>query len=232
MLILPIILGAGLISFELIYEISSSSDKISKEINDYEVQIKQRMKEEVEEAVYTADSYYTNNKNTYSNDLIKQQIIQLLENLKSSDVGYFFAADYQGYNLLGPGKNNNVYDIEDMNGFKVVQALIKAAKQGGGYVEYVMPPIDGAKEVPKISYVLPFQPFNCYIGAGVNLSEITTITNRIKSETMQKALQSIIITGILILLFILLFRRVNIAYFYIVLRQKCGKNSGSSVSNV
>lgn len=209
MFFILIAIAIGLICFEAVYELSTSNIRQAQEISEYEVHIKDRMKEEVVKAIQIAGFYYTQNNNSLTKEEIKLGVVALLEKITSDDVGYFFAADYQGENMLGPSKGNNFYDIEDINGLKVVQELIKAAKQGGGYVEYVMPPLDGIEQVSKISYVMPFEPFGWYFGAGVNLYEIDTIVEQIKADRIHKNVQTIISTSILILILMLIFRRLN-----------------------
>ena len=53
--------------------------------------------------------------------------------------GYIFVGQWDGLSLAGPGSGTNVIDIEDADGMKLVQKLIKTASEGGGYVEYRMP---------------------------------------------------------------------------------------------
>lgn len=210
MLILAIIIGLGLISFEVTYETIASKIRLETEVSKYENKIRERIKEEVENAVIIANILYLENSaKGESKEDIKKQTMSLLEHLGSEDVGYFFAADYSGNEMLGPSKGKNVYEFEDNNGLKVIQELIKTAKSGGGYLEYVIPSLEGTGPMPKVSYVLPFEPFNCYIGAGVNLEEIDAIINQIENETLQKNIQTIIISCILVIILVLIFIRVN-----------------------
>ncbi|MFA9422865.1 MAG: HD domain-containing phosphohydrolase [Sedimentibacter sp.] len=209
MFFILISIAVGLVFFEAVYELHTSNIRQAQEISEYDIHIKDRMKEEVNKAIQIANFYYKQNINERTEEEIKLEVVALLEQITSADVGYFFAADYNGNNVLGPSKGSNFYDIEDKNGLKVVQELIKAAKQGGGYVEYVMPPLDGIEQVPKISYVMPFEPFGWYFGAGVNLYEIDVIEGQIKAERIQKTIQTIISTSILILILMLVFKRIN-----------------------
>lgn len=208
-LIISIILGLGFMGVETVLELTSSYMRQTHEISTYEAQIKARIKEEVTEAIQIANYYYIQHKDTLPASQVQQNILALLSELKSNDVGYFFSADYQGNNLLGPDKGNNVYNIEDMNGLKVVQELIKTAKAGGGYVTYVMPPLKGIEQVPKISYVLPFEPYSWYIGAGVNLSEIDTIKDQIRTATIQQTLRILLVTSVIVIFMVLVFQDIN-----------------------
>ena len=77
---------------------------------------------------------------------------------------YLFIFTTNGY-VIFHGANRsvearNVLDSEDVNGFRMVEALIKAARAGGGYVEYYYddPSIEGDEDTgsPKISYAQSF----------------------------------------------------------------------------
>ncbi|MBS7528751.1 diguanylate cyclase [Fusibacter paucivorans] len=212
-LIIPLVVGIGLMLAETFYEVSAGQKREALGIAQYELQIKNRMKEEVTKAVQIADFYYIHNSRALSREALQLEIVAILEQLQSEDVGYFFIADYQGNNMLGPSKGNNFYDIEDKNGLKVVQELIKKAKEGGGYVTYIMPPIDSVEQVPKISYVMPFEPFDWYIGAGVNLSEIDTIKAQISREIHRKNLKTIAITCAMIVSLMVLFWLINNRFY-------------------
>ncbi len=73
-------------------------------------------------------------------DDAKQQVVAILNNLTFGDDGYFFAYTYDGTNLVLPYQQEllgqNLWDVEDYRGFKLLQALIEQAKEGGGFVTY------------------------------------------------------------------------------------------------
>ncbi|MCG8508918.1 MAG: cache domain-containing protein [Rhodospirillales bacterium] len=96
----------------------------------------------------------------------KSRALGILERVRYGDDGYLFAGNWQGLSLLGPAAGKNMWEIEDPNGLKVVQELVKTSRNGGGYVEYVLPSIDGGPTYPKISYVSGIEDWNWYIGAG------------------------------------------------------------------
>ncbi len=57
-------------------------------------------------------------------------------------------------------EGQNLIDLEDANGVKIVQELIAVAAEGGGYVEYLWPDpvVEGDEEIgsPKVSYAIPY----------------------------------------------------------------------------
>jgi len=72
---------------------------------------------------------------------LREKFIAKLGNFRFSTdkKKYFFAATYEGISLTYPAKGKNVLDATDVNGKKIVQELIVTAKNGGGYVNYVVP---------------------------------------------------------------------------------------------
>jgi diguanylate cyclase (GGDEF)-like protein/PAS domain S-box-containing protein len=208
-IILPVVIGIFFVIFQFFYEFKISESRIQTETNNYETAIKNRMEEEVNNAIFLSNYYYTTNKGKLSDEEIKNAIIEMLENLQSDDVGYFFAADFSGNTMIGPNKGKNTYNIEDKNGLKVVQELIKSAKAGGGFIKYVMPPIEGVEQDPKISYVMPFEPYQWYIGAGVPLSQIETIQTQNRQDMIAKNIHSILLISFLIMLVVAFLGYIN-----------------------
>ena len=78
----------------------------------------------------------------------------------------------------------NVLDVEDVNGVKIVQELIAAAHAGGGFVKYYWdnPAVEGDEDTqsPKLSYVIPLTIFNqvFVVGAGIYLDPDTAVEGR------------------------------------------------------
>ena len=67
-----------------------------------------------------------------------------------------------------------VLDSEDINGVKIVQELIKVAREGGGYVQYYFndPSVEGDEDTgsPKVSYAQSFATRGgreIIVGAGI-----------------------------------------------------------------
>ena len=75
---------------------------------------------------------------------------------------YLFVATTDGIMVLHGAspdlEGENLYDLEDSNGVKIVQELLAAAAEGGGYVEYIWPDpaVEGDTGSPKVSYAIPY----------------------------------------------------------------------------
>ena len=57
-------------------------------------------------------------------------------------------------------EGQDLIDLEDADGVKIIQGLLAAAAEGGGYLEYLWPDpaVEGDEESgsPKVSYVIPY----------------------------------------------------------------------------
>ncbi len=107
----------------------------------------------------------------------KQQVIAWLSTVSFGTDGYLFAGQWDGISLIGPEPGRNMIDTTDVNGVKVVQELIRAARAGGGFVQYVMPGIGGKRHLPKLSYVLAVPEWRWYVGAGQYLADVDAEIN-------------------------------------------------------
>ena len=77
-------------------------------------------------------------------------------------------------------EGQNLIDLEDPNGVKIVQELIAVAAEGGGYVEYLWPDpaVEGDEETGslKVSYGIPYSALgqNFILGAGFYPGSVST----------------------------------------------------------
>lgn len=102
---------------------------------------------------------------------VQGKIITQLESIKLPEDGYIFMSDYNGTSLTKPARNKFMLNVQDSNGKYIVQDMIKLAKNGGGFYEYVMPPFPGMKPEKKLSYVTGINGWNWYIGTGIYLTD-------------------------------------------------------------
>ena len=135
---------------------------------------------------------------------IQQEVLARIENITFGDDGYIFAGQWDGLSLINPAKGRNMLDVADVNGVKIVRELIKAAKSGGGFVNYVMPKFNSNVTYKKLSYTTGIPEWKWYVGAGVNVDKIETLIQQ-KREALQKRIRSSLFKIILILSAIVLF---------------------------
>jgi PAS domain S-box-containing protein len=87
---------------------------------------------------------------------------------------YVFVATWDGIAKTFPAKGKNMLETKDANGLYIVKELIKKAKEGGGFVQYIMPMLDGVQSKAKLSYAAPIPEWQWYVGSGVYIDEIDT----------------------------------------------------------
>ncbi len=149
---------------------------------------------------------------------VQQDVIDRVVDLRFGEDGYFFASTFSGDPLFSNGKitrgTENISDITDPNGFKVIENQQKAARQpGGGFVSYVWPKLDSASPAPKISFVKAIPEWEWVIGAGVYLDDVEAAISQKKADLKKDLLtnigNSLLATLFLFLLFLIWDRQVS-----------------------
>lgn len=133
---------------------------------------------------------------------MQEEVILRLVNTKLGKKGYYFAGTYEGIILSGPARGKNMRHVTDSNGLKVVEALIKLAKNGGGFLTYEMPPIENHRQSFKLSYVNGLQEWGWYIGSGLYIDELEEMINQEVLQMLEKILFGILFVIIICLIII------------------------------
>ena len=106
----------------------------------------------------------------------QRESIRLLASLEYGQDGYFFLYDQSGRNLMHPRQpelvGKNLWELRDVNGLPVIQELIAAAKNGGGYVRYVWEKPSSKRYAPKLGYVIALPKWNWMLGTGLYLDDV------------------------------------------------------------
>ena len=98
----------------------------------------------------------------FTADEAKQKAKEILTNLRyGEEDGYFFGYEFDGNTILHPVKKDWVgqkqkWGHQDKNGKYVIQDLIKAAREGDGFDEYIFkkPSIINDEGRPKLAHVV------------------------------------------------------------------------------
>ena len=145
---------------------------------------------------------------------VKEEIINNENrlNFDKTNNNFIFIGDWNGLSLTHPSKNKNMYHIVDENGKFIVQELIETARNGGGFVEYIMPPFKGVRNLTKLSYVKDISKWQWYVGAGVYLADINDDIAKLEKENRLEFKKTVLYIALLILFFSLL---LGIFYFYL-----------------
>ncbi|WP_369600406.1 cache domain-containing protein [Hahella sp. SMD15-11] len=100
----------------------------------------------------------------------------LLQRMKYSDDGYFFAYTPDGVNLVHAVQpelvGQNLYDFQDTNGDFLIQNLLAKARDGGGVHRYLWRRPSTGAEVDKISYVEALPDWEWMFGTGLYVDDI------------------------------------------------------------
>lgn len=154
----------------------------------------------------------------YKDDLIKDVQDEILNNIEQMKLNkqnnnYIFIGQWDGVSLTYPTKGKNMFNIQDKNGLYIVQELIKKAKEGGGFVEYMMPSLGNERNSQKISYSQGLHDWQWYVGAGLYVDDINQEIV-FKKEKMHGDFRSVVfytflLMSLVFVLFYTVYRGVN-----------------------
>ena len=167
-------------------------------------------------------------------DIQKEILIQFSE-MKLGRGGYLFAGQWNGVSLTGPAAGQNMLEVTDANGVRIVEELIKCAQGGGGFLRYFMPRLDGQRAAEKISYAQAVNDWKWYVGAGLYVDEIEKSIAGRRLE-MEKEIRgtvikiALVLTGLIAFVLLLARRtavrtRANYERFVTFFRQAAGESS-------
>jgi len=123
---------------------------------------------------------------------IRSQVLARIEKIRFGNDGYVFAGTIEGVSLSGPAKGKNMINVTDVNGVKIVRELISAAHNGGGFVQYVLPPFEGYLSRRKLSYTREVTDWRWYVGSGVDITAIEEAIFAKKAQLAKDIRQRII----------------------------------------
>lgn len=122
---------------------------------------------------------------------IQKEVLSRIDRIRFGHDGYIFAGTLEGDILAGPGTGRNHYHMTDQNGVKIVQEFISLAGKGGGFVTYMMPPIDGKKSALKMSYVTKIDEWGWFVGAGSYMEDVENIIKNRRDAVFKKTIRGI-----------------------------------------
>lgn len=168
------------ITMILMYQEYNNFDEDAKIIQEeFTKKQKETIRFDTQRVLQFINHMYENRDRSQDEELTKSQITNVIEKLygREDGTGYIFIYDYSGVVLSDPVQPHNIgknlYNIEDVNGVKVIKDLIDVSHaKDGGYVEYSwLKPTTGVQS-PKVSYAKAFEPWEWMVGTGVYLDEI------------------------------------------------------------
>lgn len=131
----------------------------------------------------------------------KEQVRAILTALDYGEDGYFFAYDYDGYNIVHPRQTFrpglNWMDLTDPDGDKVIYNLIEKAKQGGGLHYYKWDKPSEGVTADKLSFAVGLDKWRWMLGTGVYLDDVYAQTAA-AHEDLRNTINSTFLTVVLI----------------------------------
>lgn len=126
----------------------------------------------------------------------KAKALKILREISYGDNGdgYVFVFGYDGVTLANRPKpqlhGKNLLDLKDRNGVPLIRELITAAKNGGGFVEYVWAkPSKDNQDVDKLSYAEGLEKWQWMLGTGFYIDDVqeqlALANQRIEDEVAQ-----------------------------------------------
>lgn len=116
----------------------------------------------------------------------QEDIKRMIRNARYDDPnGYFILFHIYG-TVIAQGidqkfEGTNRRDARDADGVFYIQRLIEAAQQGGGFVRYRWPKLDGGEPLPKISYAKLLRGGEWWIASGVYLDSVDEVIGDIRT---------------------------------------------------
>ncbi|MBK6619265.1 MAG: cache domain-containing protein [Nitrosomonas sp.] len=122
-----------------------------------------------------------------TNDEAKEEAKKILTNLRySEEDGYFFGFQLDGTAVFHPFLRDwigqNKWDYQDQNGKFVIRDLIKAAREGDGFEEYIFrkPSVVDDEGRSKLAYVVVLPELDFVLGTGTYQDDIDSFLNGIE----------------------------------------------------
>lgn len=132
---------------------------------------------------------------------IQQETLRWLAAIRFGKEGYLFGSTYRADPLFTNGAitagTENLWNLTDPNGVKIMQEQLQAAKQpGGGFTRYAWKTLNNPTPTPKISFVKGVPEWEWIIGAGVYLDEIDRRIAEKKATLHQQILRDLLNMGL------------------------------------
>lgn len=195
---------------------------------------KNEVKSEVQAALTTVNYYYNQYKSgAIDENTAKKESLEVLRNFRYGDnnEGYVWVDDTD-YNLvmhpiLPEQEGSNRYNLEDKNGVKIIQSIMKVADKGG-FNEFYFTKADGKTVAPKVAYSKSFPEWKWVITSGAytdDIQELVAETDGLKRiiKIFRGSSVFLITIGVILVVVMLIFSYVIIKKLVKVIERVRGK---------
>ena len=167
-----IVLTAFLTSYNLNQASAIGEEAVAGFSSDMEESKRQELQNYLAVAKSSIEHLY-NQPGSADDPEVREKAWEILRQLRFNDsgsTGYFFAYDTRGVNVMH-GVNQslegkNLWDFQDPNGTFLIRELVKAARNGGGYVPYGWKNSETGQVAPKLGYAEMLPKWGVMIGTG------------------------------------------------------------------
>ncbi|MEP3279328.1 MAG: cache domain-containing protein [Stappiaceae bacterium] len=125
------------------------------------------------------------------------RVKEILNTMDFGEDGYFYVYDFQGVNLVHPKiadyVGQDLWDLEDPTGNKVIQSLIAQARQGGGFHRYIWHKPSTRVLAEKLGYATQLDKWGWMVGTGIYIDDIAREVALIKAEIEKNVQQTAIV---------------------------------------
>lgn len=171
---------------------------------------KNEIKSEVQAAVAIIQGFYDRSQNgEMTEEEAKKQAMENIRIMRyrDDDSGYMWI-DHTDYTLvmhpiLPEQEGTNRYDLTDKNGVKIIQNIMKAAENGGGYNEFYFTKADGVTVAPKLAYSEMFEPWDWVVTTGNYVDDMEKEIQKTEAEinkSFGSMIKGFVIIGMIIIL--------------------------------
>jgi methyl-accepting chemotaxis protein len=208
-IIIPIIIilgGSLAVIYQITFHAKVEADK--EAINGS----KEKLKQVVQAVVTSAEGFYNEKIGTIPEDEILTSVRNQIRASQYGKSGHFFIYQYDGICLVNSQapseEGQNLWDLEDQDGEKIIQKYIRAAKSGGTSVPFLWSNPDTHKPENMLSYVMPIQLGNLEfaVGTATFAPNLKTVTVHMNPE-IELMLSLIVLSCLILLLLILIYIR-------------------------
>ena len=194
--------------------IFSQTEKTIKDIryddilDGYKTEVKSQVQSGLTIVQYYYDQYQ---KGQMDEDTAKMEALETLRNFRYGDEGDgYIWVDSTDYTLvmhpiLPDKEGTNRRELQDNNGVMIIQEIMKAAQQGGGFNEFIFTKADGKTQAPKIAYSQEFEPWSWVLTTGCYTDDINAnidSSNNTKqiSATFQRNICELVVESVVLII--------------------------------
>jgi two-component system NarL family sensor kinase len=198
----PLIVAVAAIAFLVAYQSRALAER---EIQALEQQLLAAKKAELRNYVTQARNgfYFIYGSAQPDDQEAKDQVAQILAAMIYGTEGFFFVYDYDGTNLVSPRQtdriNRNWSGLTDSKGTPVVDELIRLARSGSGYHNFLWPKPSTGKEAQMVAYVTGFQSWRWAVGTGVFIDDVLSTVASARAEVEARVQRTFVYIAVITL---------------------------------